>query len=842
MPHKKKTKKAIVMKGRKPFPIGTVHGNWRKVAEGRWEPVKSVPDKKKPTEKETKISGSPREEAQKDFEKKKEEEYKFARESSFSNKGEDILESARHKRNAWKGLEQAEKDGIANKLVTRDKLLKNEPPDLLSKVNESNFLVGLAMHYSLNKMPKSPKLREYFSRRAKDATTQVQFEFEGKEYIAPEWDHSDGYIVYGKGKILKTNVKVIKKFSKQEYEKQLRKEYVEVYQDIKNEAENILSKKNDLIDAITDLRTFVSQKINKLREKDTYNETANILVTYTNKTLSPSTYIRKNSVMEAINNFGSKVKSKLGENWKQQGEKIVEITKDVLEGQDIDKILDIEKDKKNIFNPADLYVNVAERKGSDLNLKSKESQEDFLLKTAKIRGLQWGNSVTDDERKHHLEKISEAFKDLTDILELPEQMGSFNGKLGLAIGARGTGTALAHYEPKLKTINITRKRGVGSLAHEWGHFFDNILANIKREQWRDSYASEAWRSVLLEPGEKKDSVFNAFSELFSAKTMGSFRDRLSKEMYELKMGMQKKIYWSSTIEVFARCFEKYVQNKLESKGKKNTYLAGLGEGKGYKLWPTDEETKALTPYFDKIFEEFKKSEYLNKALKIMKTRWAKVNKAAIENVANQSLTETNADALAKISISKENLDRLTNVVKYLMMYETKEIPLEESILHITKIDDGIYNGWITKQYVSDTEEIPFRFERKTIAEIVQALEIKGYLKTREPTNQTDNTIKIPPNSGGVNININIQKSNDLIQKVDKKCIDSESSSIKSRIKEKGDYIMANTTSDSEKKLIKAKVLNKPSKDRQYQKSKRQTITKDLVDGKKIKDCIVELDK
>lgn len=44
--------------------------------------------------------------------------------------------------------------------------------------------------------------------------------------------------------------------------------------------------------------------------------------------------------------------------------------------------------------------------------------------------------------------------------------------LAIAFGARGSGRALAHFEPSRNVINLTKMKGAGSLAHEWGHAFD----------------------------------------------------------------------------------------------------------------------------------------------------------------------------------------------------------------------------------------------------------------------------------------------------------------------------------------------------------------------------------
>ena len=105
-----------------------------------------------------------------------------------------------------------------------------------------------------------------------------------------------------------------------------------------------------------------------------------------------------------------------------------------------------------------MYVSHAERKGGP-NLKPKSATEatSYLINELGMRGVQWGNSVSDDERKHHAIQLAGAMLDLGDLTGLPLEALSLGGKLGIAIGARGKGRALAHYEPDSKVINLTRK-------------------------------------------------------------------------------------------------------------------------------------------------------------------------------------------------------------------------------------------------------------------------------------------------------------------------------------------------------------------------------------------------
>ena len=51
-------------------------------------------------------------------------------------------------------------------------------------------------------------------------------------------------------------------------------------------------------------------------------------------------------------------------------------------------------------------------------------------------------------------------------------------RLAIAFGARGRSGALAHYEPGRQVINLTKMKGAGSLAHEWGHALDHSLGTM----------------------------------------------------------------------------------------------------------------------------------------------------------------------------------------------------------------------------------------------------------------------------------------------------------------------------------------------------------------------------
>lgn len=103
-----------------------------------------------------------------------------------------------------------------------------------------------------------------------------------------------------------------------------------------------------------------------------------------------------------------------------------------------------------------------------------------LQSTFGFNAEQPGATIPDAELNHHRKYAEMAFHDLADVLGIDPKHVSMKGRLALAFAARGTGKARAHYEPEKKVINITRFAGAGSLAHEWGHFLDNVVAEQHR--------------------------------------------------------------------------------------------------------------------------------------------------------------------------------------------------------------------------------------------------------------------------------------------------------------------------------------------------------------------------
>jgi len=244
-----------------------------------------------------------------------------------------------------------------------------------------------------------------------------------------------------------------------------------------------------------------------------------------------------------------------------------------------------------------------ERQGKDRRGGKDITPEDFS-KAFGFRGVQFGNWVEAERRQADLNNAYDALLDLAEIINVPPRALSLNGSLGLAFGARGSGgkdSANAHYEPAKVVINLTKKKGAGSLAHEWFHALDNYFGKKT-----DRNASEG----MIDRGEREE-VKRAFTDLMST----IMRTELPKRSSEMDKRRSNQ-YWSTRVEMVARAFESYVINKLENQAYSNDYLANIKREYQFdaigsaNMYPylKKSEVAAVVDAFDNLFNTLKTEE------------------------------------------------------------------------------------------------------------------------------------------------------------------------------------------------------------------------------------------
>tara|TARA_R110000822_G_scaffold58228_6_gene145768 strand:- start:2494 stop:10650 length:8157 start_codon:yes stop_codon:yes gene_type:complete len=233
---------------------------------------------------------------------------------------------------------------------------------------------------------------------------------------------------------------------------------------------------------------------------------------------------------------------------------------------------------------------------------------DTFGETFGFRGVEFGNWVEQAKRQKNLNQAYDGLMDLAEALDLPPKALSLNGKLGLAFGARGKGgknPAAAHYEPNSVVINLTKKAGAGSLAHEWWHALDNYFG---KQRPNTEFITES--PYTLSTDEIRPEMANAFKHVRNAIVQSGLPER-SKQLDTRR----SKAYWATTIEMTARSFETYIIDKLNQQGITNDYLANVvsdeawtaAESLGFESdntypYPNKEEQEKINPAYQTLFD------------------------------------------------------------------------------------------------------------------------------------------------------------------------------------------------------------------------------------------------
>lgn len=165
----------------------------------------------------------------------------------------------------------------------------------------------------------------------------------------------------------------------------------------------------------------------------------------------------------------------------------------------------------------------------------KNADPERVHKAFNLMEVDFGNSMTQSDREFHVKELEGALYDLSDMMGVEPGLLSFQQRLSIAMGARGRGKAKAHYEPDKKAINITRFSGAGSVAHEWGHALDNIIAEhfVPSTMSRQSFLSTMGEDSRIPEG-VREAAKGVYDSMM--KGDGKHRDHL---MSQSKQGMDK---------------------------------------------------------------------------------------------------------------------------------------------------------------------------------------------------------------------------------------------------------------------------------------------------------------
>ncbi|EPH5836401.1 LPD38 domain-containing protein [Escherichia coli] len=239
-----------------------------------------------------------------------------------------------------------------------------------------------------------------------------------------------------------------------------------------------------------------------------------------------------------------------------------------------------------------------------------------------FRGVQFGNYVEGPRRQADLNRAYDSLHDLAEVLNVPTKALSLNGRLGLAFGARGKGKAAAHYEPGEVAINLTKGNGPGALAHEWFHSLDNYFGRYDvstdgKITSGGDFMTEAQRvRRIFKDGRYVDAEYPVRQEVYDAfkGVIQAIKNSDMPRRSALLDEVRSKPYWSTDVEMAARAFERYVQDKARMAGVENDYLVNIRKAPEHNTdntwaYPTNAELDGgIREAFDHLFRTLKTRE------------------------------------------------------------------------------------------------------------------------------------------------------------------------------------------------------------------------------------------
>lgn len=162
---------------------------------------------------------------------------------------------------------------------------------------------------------------------------------------------------------------------------------------------------------------------------------------------------------------------------------------------------------------------------SDRNGRSVAAEE--LQHRFGFKACEFGNYLNQKDRQEALDLAYDGCAALAKMINIPDRMVGFDGLMALANGSRGSQNALAHYESDFRVINLTKKKGFGSFAHEWFHALDNAMMDIEvqKNPSLDRFMRTRWLSEELDKARP-----NIVSD--AAKAMGVMIENIRRPNYE----------------------------------------------------------------------------------------------------------------------------------------------------------------------------------------------------------------------------------------------------------------------------------------------------------------------
>lgn len=229
---------------------------------------------------------------------------------------------------------------------------------------------------------------------------------------------------------------------------------------------------------------------------------------------------------------------------------------------------------------------------------------DLLVTRFNLRSIEYGNWLTYGDRIDQTYALALSLDHLATVLGIkPSSIGLF-GTLTIGLGSRGLPKSKAHFKPKPYIfINLNKKNGKGSLAHEYMHALDNILTviipGVTSFLSRDYFPRYRPVKITDKTPENLKSALKPLNQVFKVLIETGYIERL--------LSSNATDYYKDPAEILARSFEFYIALQLDERNITNEFLAKRLSTYRSKdpfvpqKFPKEQEIKAAAYYFKTFY-------------------------------------------------------------------------------------------------------------------------------------------------------------------------------------------------------------------------------------------------
>jgi DNA repair protein RadC len=310
--------------------------------------------------------------------------------------------------------------------------------------------------------------------------------------------------------------------------------------------------------------------------------------------------------------------------------KIVD-TGDVPKISNADEFWQQHKHPQIIFNPEDVHF----RKGKTLPrtlvslTKRPEKIPAYLKENYAIKGFEFGNWTTQEDRQNYMIGLAISLFDLEQILGFDPKYIGLKGILSIAFGSRGVPNTHGTFDPSTFVINLNRHHaddfkymvdnrtresyyrramlsgGLQSLGHEYGHALDFFCGTYIEPNSKKSLSGNdlPWNAAI-----RTDDYLARLMLVLMNKICFDDRGKASAYIKRLRKNKKKRKYLMQRSEIFARAFEKYLIYKMKRHGWHNVYFTkfkyddGSDKTIAHNWYLTDIEFQNIEQEFDMLIK------------------------------------------------------------------------------------------------------------------------------------------------------------------------------------------------------------------------------------------------